>query len=181
MTDRFERVDSEVAWKGKIAEVRIERFRHADGEVVEREVIGHPGAVAVVAHDDEQVWLVRQPRAAAGEPALLELPAGKLDVEGEGPLETAKRELAEEIGKAASHWRELTSFYTSPGFTDERVVVYLATGLSDADAEADETERIEVVPWPLARVAEAIERCHDSKSLVGLLWFAAERAGLLAR
>ena len=179
MTSRFERVDGDVVWKGKIAEVRLERFRHPDGEVVEREVIGHPGAVAVVAHDDERVWLVRQPREAAGEPDLLELPAGKLDVEGEEPLETAKRELAEEIGKAASDWRELTSFYTSPGFTDERVIVYLATGLSDASAEADESERIEIVPWPLGRLDEAIESCHDSKSLVGLLWLAAERAGVL--
>jgi ADP-ribose pyrophosphatase len=181
MSAPFERVGRDVVWKGKIAEVRLERFRHPDGEVVEREVIGHPGAVAVVAHDEERVWLVRQPREAAGEPELLELPAGKMDVEGEGPLETAKRELAEEIGKAARDWRELTSFYTSPGFTNERVIVYLATGLSEASAEADDSERIEVVPWPLARLDEAIESCHDSKSLVGLLWFAAERAGLLGR
>jgi 8-oxo-dGTP pyrophosphatase MutT (NUDIX family) len=177
MTAQFERIDSAVVWKGKIAEVRIERFRHHDGEVVKREVIRHPGAVAVVAHDDEQVWLVRQPREATGEPDLLELPAGKLDIEGEEPLDTAKRELAEEIGKAARDWRELTSFYTSPGFTDERVIVYHATGLSDAGVEPDESERIDVVQWPLERLAEAIESCHDSKSLVGLLWFAAERSG----
>ncbi|MDX6643631.1 MAG: 8-oxo-dGDP phosphatase [Solirubrobacteraceae bacterium] len=181
MTEPFERVGADVVWKGKIAEVRLERFRHSDGEIVEREVIGHPGAVAVVAHDEERVWLVRQPREAAGEPDLLELPAGKLDVPEEGPLETAKRELAEEIGKAARDWRELTSFYTSPGFTDERVIVYLATGLSDASAEADESERIEVVPWPLDRLDDAIESCHDSKSLVGLLWLALERAAQDAR
>ena len=112
--------------------MRVERFRHDDGEEVEREVVGHPGAVAIVAHDDEHVWLVRQPREAAGEQALLEMPAGKLDVAGEPALETARRELAEEIGKAAADWRELVSFYTSPGFTDERVDVYPATGLSDA-------------------------------------------------
>jgi 8-oxo-dGTP pyrophosphatase MutT (NUDIX family) len=175
MSESFERVGSETVWKGKIAEVRVERFRHADGEEVTREVIGHPGAVAIVAHDGEQVWLVRQPREVAGQAALLELPAGKLDVEEEDALATAKRELAEEIGKAAEEWRELTSFYTSPGFTDERVLVYLATGLSDASAESDENERIEVEPWPLDRLDEAIEQCHDSKSLVGLLWLALER------
>src|SRR3982074_2384808 len=95
------RVGYEAAWKGHVLEVRIEHFRHDDGGEVEREVIGHPGAVGIVAYDDAQVWLVRQPREAAGEPALLEVPAGKLDVEGESRLDTAKRELAEEIGKAA--------------------------------------------------------------------------------
>jgi ADP-ribose pyrophosphatase len=171
----FRRLDSETAWKGHVLEVRIEHFRHDDGGEVEREVIGHPGAVGIVAYDDAQVWLVRQPREAAGEPALLEVPAGKLDVEGESRLDTAKRELAEEIGKAAEDWREVASFYTSPGFTDERVTVYAATGLSDTEATADEEERIEVVPWPLERLDEAIADCHDSKSLIGLLWLARER------
>jgi 8-oxo-dGTP pyrophosphatase MutT (NUDIX family) len=170
----FERVGSETAWKGRILEVRIERFRHDDGGESEREVIAHPGAVGIVAYDRERVWLVRQPREAAREPALLEIPAGKLDVEGEPPLETAKRELAEEIGKAAGDWREVASFYTSPGFTDERVTVYAASDLADADAEAEEEERIEIVPWPLERLDEAIADCHDSKSLIGLLWLARE-------
>jgi 8-oxo-dGTP pyrophosphatase MutT (NUDIX family) len=171
----FERVGSETAWKGKILEVRIERFRHDDGGEVEREVIAHEGAVGVVAYDADHVWLVRQPREAAGEAALLEVPAGKLDVEGETRLQTAKRELAEEIGKAAEDWREVASFYTSPGFTDERVTVYAATGLSNAEAHTDEEERIEVVPWPLESLDEAIADCHDSKSLIGLLWLARER------
>ena len=171
----FQRIGSETAWKGRILEVRIDRFRHDDGGEAEREVIAHPGAVGVVAHDAEHVWLVRQPREAAGEQALLEVPAGKLDVAGEPPLQTAKRELAEEIGKAADEWREIASFYTSPGFTDERVTVYAATGLSDAHATADEEERIEVVPWPLDRLDEAIADCQDSKSLIGLLWLARQR------
>ena len=75
---------------------------------------------------------MRQPREAVGVPDLLEIPAGKLDVEGEEPLEAAKRELAEEIGKAAEEWEHLHTFFTSPGFTDEVCHVYLATGLSDA-------------------------------------------------
>ena len=75
MSSRFERLGSEAVWEGKIATVRRERFRHEDGEVVEREVVGHPGAVAVVAHDEEHVYVVRQPREAVGVPDLLELRA----------------------------------------------------------------------------------------------------------
>ena len=177
MTDGFQRLDCDTKWEGRIVSARVERWRHADGEEVEREVVSHQGAVAVVAHDDENVWLVRQPREPVSDPALLEVPAGKLDVEDEAPLQTAQRELAEEVGKSAASWRELDAFYTSPGFSDERVVVYLASELSDADAEAGENERIEVVPWPLARLDEAIDACEDAKSLVGLLWLRALRAG----
>src|SRR4051794_38853341 len=119
----FERVDSEEVWKGRIVSVRSEHWRHEDGEVVEREMVAHPGAVAVVAHDGEQLYLVRQPREPVGEPALLELPAGKLDEEGEDALATAKRELAEEIGKGARSWRHLTTFWSSPGFSDEEIHV----------------------------------------------------------
>jgi ADP-ribose diphosphatase len=169
----FERVGSETVWQGRIGTVRVDTFRYDDGEQAEREVIAHPGAVAVVAHDGERLFLVRQPREAVGEPDLLELPAGKLDEEGEGPLETAKRELAEEIGKGAKTWRHLTSFYTSPGFVDEECHVYLATELFDQTADAGEDERIEIVEFPLAELDAVIEQCRDAKSLVGLLWFRA--------
>jgi ADP-ribose pyrophosphatase len=172
----MEKLGDEVKFEGKIGQVRIETWRHDDGEEVQREVVGHPGAVGIVAIDDESVWLVRQPREAVGDPALLEIPAGKLDVDGEAPLETAKRELAEEIGKAAERWEPLHWFYTSPGFTDERVELFLATGLSDASAEADENERIEIVAWPLARLDEAIEQSRDAKSLIGLLLLRARRS-----
>ena len=172
----FERVGSETVWEGRIATVRVDRFRYTDGEEAEREVIAHPGAVAVVAHDGERLFLVRQPREAVGEPALLELPAGKLDEDGEDPLETAKRELAEETGKGARSWSKLTSFYTSPGFADEECHVYLATDLYDESAEADENERIEIVDVPLADLDSVIRECRDAKSLVGLLWFRAFQA-----
>ena len=172
----FERVGSEEVWSGRIASVRVERFRHEDGEVVEREVVGHPGAVAVVAHDGETLWLVRQPREAVGDD-LLELPAGKLDEEGEDALATAKRELAEEIGKGAKTWRHLTTFWMSPGFSDEQMHVYLATDLYDEHAETDENERIEIVPVPLAGLDDVIRENVDAKSLVGLLWFKAFEAG----
>ncbi|HEX2127003.1 MAG TPA: NUDIX hydrolase [Thermoleophilaceae bacterium] len=169
----FERIDSETAWEGRIASVRVDRFRYDDGDEAEREIVAHPGAVAVLAHDGERIYLVRQPREAVDEPALLELPAGKLDEEGEEALDTAKRELAEEIGKGARDWKHLTSFYTSPGFADEECHVYLATGLYDERAEAPDGERIEIVEAPLADLDDLIAECRDSKTLVGLLWFRA--------
>src|SRR3954454_5515933 len=132
----FERLGGETVYEGKIFTVKKERFRFADdGEEADREIVEHPGAVAVVAHDGEHLFLVRQPREAVDEQALLELPAGKLDEEGEEPLATAKRELAEEVGKAAGSWERLSSFYTSPGFAAEEVHLYLATDLRDEHAE----------------------------------------------
>jgi ADP-ribose pyrophosphatase len=169
----MERIGSETVWEGRIASVRVDRFRYDDGDEAEREVIAHPGSVAVVAHDGEHVYLVKQPREAVNEPELLELPAGKLDEDGEEPLDTAKRELAEEIGKAARSWSHLTSIYTSPGFVDEECHLYLATDLYDESAEADENERIEIVAVPLAELDDAIRDCRDAKSLAGLLWLRA--------
>lgn len=169
----FTRIGSNEIWNGRIASVREDRFRYDDGDEAEREIVSLQGAVGVVAHDGECVYLVEQPREAVGEPALLELPAGKLDVEGESPLETGKRELAEEIGKGAREWRHLTTFYSSPGFADEEVHVYLATDLYDEQAEADENERIEIRRVPLADLDATIRDCRDSKTLIGLLWLRA--------
>ena len=174
----MQRLGSRTVYDGKLAKVRLEEFRYADGGTAEREVVGHPGAVAVVAHDGASVYLVRQPREPVDEPDLLELPAGKLDVEGETRLECAQRELAEEIGRGAAAWRELKRLYPSPGILEEEVTLFLATDLSDASAEADDDERLEVVPYPLDRIDDAIEECRDGKSLIGLLLFRAElRAG----
>jgi 8-oxo-dGTP pyrophosphatase MutT (NUDIX family) len=176
MSAAFERVGSETVWSGHIGTVRIERYRHADGEEVIRENVAHPGAAAIVAHDDEHVWLVRQPREICGERALLEIPAGKLDAAGEDPRAAAERELAEEIGKAAERWEHLKAIYTSPGFTDERIDVFLATGLRDVERPpVEEDERIEIVAWPLERLDDAIAACRDAKSLVGLLLLRARR------
>ena len=175
--DRFEAIGEEVEFTGRIIRAGTERFRHADGEEVDRDKVWHPGAVGILAVDDEHVWLTRQPREAAGAIASLEVPAGKLDVPGEPPIETARRELVEEIGKVAARWRELFAFWSSPGFTDERVWLYLATELSDADGGAapEEHERIEIVPWPLGDLDAAIAACEDSKSLIALLFLQAER------
>jgi ADP-ribose pyrophosphatase len=167
----FRRLREETMWSGSIVTVGVEHFRYDDGPEVKREKVWHPGAVGILPVDSEQVWLTRQPREVAGLQASLEIPAGKRDVEGEPPLETAKRELAEEIGKQAGSWEQLKLFYTSPGFSDERVWLYLARELSDAPpAAADEDERIEIVPWPLDRLDQAVAECEDSKSLIALLW-----------
>ena len=173
----FERLGGEEVWSGRIASVRVDRFRHEDGEEVSREIVSHPGAVAVLAHDGERLYVVVQPREAVGEPALVELPAGKLDEQREDALATAKRELAEEIGKGANSWRHMKTFYSSAGFSDEEIHVYLATDLYDQSAETEENERIEIQTIPLDRLDEAIAACRDAKSLIGLLWFRAYGEG----
>jgi 8-oxo-dGTP pyrophosphatase MutT (NUDIX family) len=149
--------------------VRIERFRYADGEEVEREIVRRMDAAAVVAYDDEHVWLVRQPRVAILQ-YTLEVPAGKLDVEGETPLQTAQRELAEEIGREAEHWEQLRSYCPSSGYSDEVVHLFAATGLRPTDAEPDPGERIEVVRWPLADLDAALAATNDAKTVIGLQW-----------
>ena len=169
MSSRFERLRAQTKYEGKIFTVLEETFRHEDGEEATREIVRHKGAVGVVCHDGERLYLVRQPREAIGVPDLLEIPAGKLDVDGEEPLAAAKRELAEEIGKAAEHWELLHRFYTSAGFTDEECIVYLATGLSDAEVETDEHERIDIETRPLTELDALIDEVHDAKTLIGLL------------
>ena len=101
----FERIDSETVYEGRIFDVVKARFRHADGDEVERDIVEHGGAVGIVVHDDEHLWLVRQPREAIMRDDVLEIPAGRLDVEGEAPEDAAKRELAEELGLAADRGR----------------------------------------------------------------------------
>ncbi|MDQ2676815.1 MAG: NUDIX hydrolase [Actinomycetota bacterium] len=165
----MERLESETVYEGKIVDVRTDTFRYADGKEAEREIVAHPGAVGMVAHGDGVVWLVRQPREAVNDPELLEVPAGKLDEEGETRLQCAQRELREEVGLEAAHWAEWKRFFTSPGFAEEEVTVFEATGLSPIeDFEPDPEERIQIVKWPLADLGGAIEACRDSKSLIAL-------------
>jgi ADP-ribose pyrophosphatase len=173
---RFERIGGRTVYEGKIVTLVVDRFRFADGDEVEREIVRHKGAAAVVAHDDTHVYLVRQPREAVGDSDFLEIPAGRLDQEGESPLEAAQRELAEEIGKAASRWERVRSYVSSAGMSDEVVHIFHATGLSDADAEADENERIEIVGWPLTDLDGALAATRDSKTLIGLLWLKLDRS-----
>ncbi|MEA2178064.1 MAG: 8-oxo-dGDP phosphatase [Solirubrobacteraceae bacterium] len=172
----FELIDKETVFEGRIFDVVRARYRHADGEVVERENVEHGGAVGIVVHDDEDVWLVRQPREGIMRDDVLEIPAGRLDVEGEAPEDAAKRELAEELGLAADHWTHTKTYYTSAGFTNEQIHLYVATGLRQvAKPETEEDERIEIVKWPLADLDGAIDANIDAKTLIGLLLLRRDR------
>lgn len=172
----FEPLGGETIHEGPIFTVRRERFRFADGKEVEREVARHGGAVGIVVVDGDELLLVLQPREAVGDPDSLEIPAGRLDREGETPLETAKRELAEEAGLQAARWEHLKTYRSSAGFTDEVVHLFLAEELSESgDAEADEDERIEIVRRPLGELDALIDELTDAKTLIGLLLLARRR------
>ena len=170
MSSRFEKTGSETVYEGTFFTVRKDTFRHEDGEEVSRDIVSHPGAVGVVVLDGEDLWFVRQPREAIGSPDFLEIPAGKLDEEGESPLETGQRELAEEIGKRAEHWESLGSFFTSPGFSDEEVHLFLATGITDVDErpQVEHDERIDVEVRPIADLDQILAETQDSKTLIAL-------------
>lgn len=155
--------------EGKHVDFVSKRYRRADGAEVEREVIEHPGSVAVLAHDEEFAYLVAQPREAVEEDELLEIPAGTLDVDGEDELECAKRELAEEAELRAEHWRLLHVVYPSPGFLSEKVTIFEATGLSPASGDRDDDEEIEIVRLPLADIEQALPEIRDATTVIALL------------
>jgi nudix-type nucleoside diphosphatase (YffH/AdpP family) len=175
-------VSSRVLHRGRYLTFRVDTVERPDGSRAERDICGHPGAVAVLAIDDQdRVLLVRQYRLAAGE-LLLELPAGTLDVDPatgavESPDRAAPRELEEEAGVVADSWRHLGSFWTAPGFATEEMHLYLATGLRtvrEGILGEDEDERLELqrLPWREAvRLAET-GAIRDAKSIVGLFWLA---------
>lgn len=175
-------VDSRVLHRGRYLTFRVDRVQRADGSYATRDVCGHPGAVAILAIDDEDnILLVRQYRHPA-EQVLLEIPAGTLDPapDGDGVEDhaaAARRELEEETGYRAESWELLTSFWTAPGFATELMHLYLATGLRPAHEEddrrgPDEDERLHLVslPWRVALAMAEAGEIHDAKTLVGLLW-----------
>jgi ADP-ribose pyrophosphatase len=172
---RFEALDGRTIYEGRIVTLRLERFRFADGDEVEREIVRHKGAAAVVVHDDEHLYLVRQPREALHDPDFLEIPAGRLDQDGESPRDAAARELAEEIGKAATTWEPICTYVSSVGMSDELVHLFHATDLSDRSAETEENERIEIVRWPLADLDGALAATRDAKTIIGLQWLRLRR------
>jgi ADP-ribose pyrophosphatase len=163
--------DSRTVYDGKLVDVTLERW--GDNE---REIVEHPGSVAIVAVDgDRRVWLVRQLREAARK-QLVELPAGARD-EGEEPLEAAKRELREECGLTGGEWRELAAFWTTPGFCREYMHLYLAEGVEAGDADPDEDEQVEIVRWHVDELAAQLGEIEDAKTLAGLLLFLDLRSG----
>ena len=144
----FETVDSETIYVGNIFALRVDQVRMPGGNVATREVVEHYGAVAVLALDDDgNIVMVYQYRHPVGR-RLWELPAGLLDLGGEPPHVTAARELKEEAGLSAQNWRVLADLVSTPGFSDESVRVYLATGLSDVGRpDAHDEEADLVVRW----------------------------------
>jgi ADP-ribose pyrophosphatase len=146
-------------------------------EVVEengREIVEHPGSVAVVAIDGEQrVVLVRQWRQPA-RAELLELPAGVRE-EGEEALATAQRELREECGLHGGEWEQLAHAWTTPGFVREEMTLFLATGLEEGDADPDEGEEVRVVRRPVRELEQLIAETEDLKTLAGLLLYQARQ------
>jgi ADP-ribose pyrophosphatase len=152
-------------YEGRLLGLTVERW----GEN-EREIVEHPGAVAVVAVDDEgYVALVRQLREATRK-RLLELPAGTAEP-GEEPLETAKRELQEECGLTGGEWRELAAFWTTPGFCRERMHLFAAEGVEHGKADPAPDEELELVRWPITEVDERLGEIEDAKTLAGLLLY----------
>jgi ADP-ribose pyrophosphatase len=172
----MELLHSEIVSEGHTVRVAVKRYRRADGTEVERQVVEHPGSVAILAHDEEFAHLVRQPREAVEEDALLEVPAGTLDVEGESELEAARRELSEEVGLRAERWEVVHTIYPSPGFLDERTTIFEATGLSPQPGSGDDSEEIEVVRLPLAEIDSRLGEIRDAKTLVALLLLSSRRA-----
>ena len=163
--------DSRTVYDGKLFDVTVERW----GEH-EREIVEHPGAVAIVAVDDEgMVTLVRQRREAARK-QLLELPAGTLE-EGETPLESARRELEEETGLTGGNWRELAGFYTTPGFCREYMHVFAAEDVTSGEASPEDDEDLELVRWPVSDIAERMSELEDAKTLAGLLLYVRDKVG----
>ena len=156
-------------YKGRVVNLDLETVRLPNGATVELEVIHHPGAAAVIPMKDEDtVLLIRQYRHAAGG-YILEIPAGTLRP-GEGPRECAARELEEEIGFRASALEPVAAFLTTPGFTDEVIHIYKATGLSPGKQNLDPDEVLEVVEVPLKKAIGLIEdgTIRDGKTIVGL-------------
>ena len=162
---------SRTVYDGKLFDVTAERW----GEH-EREIVEHPGAVAIVAVDnDGKLALVRQRREAVRK-YLLELPAGTLEA-GESPLESARRELEEETGLTGGTWRELAAFYTTPGFCRERMHVFVAEGVEAGAAKPEADEELELVLWDVGEIDARIGELEDAKTIAGLLLYLLHKVG----
>ena len=160
----------DVAWTGRIFNVNRLQVKLPDGREAVRDVVRHPGAVAIVALTDEgRICLVRQYRTALGR-VTVEIPAGKLDP-GEDPLECAGRELREETGMVAEKMAFLTTIASSDGFCDELIHIYMATGLSFAESSPDADEFINVDLVEVGELVDAVldGRIEDAKTVVGAL------------
>ena len=174
------KVSSTRAYSGRVISLDVDEVRFPDGSIGSLEMIRHPGASAVVpllesASDDPMVLLIKQYRYAA-DGYLYEIPAGRLDA-GESPLECAHRELAEETGYRAASVEHLFTMFTTPGFTDEKIHLFLASGLTAGDAHREADEFMELVPTKLSHALSMIERgeIQDAKTALALMYAAGFR------
>lgn len=167
-------LSSRVVFRGPVFYVTSDRVQEPGGIVARRDVVRHSGSVVILAADDSRrplrVLLARQYRYAAGQ-RLWELPAGRIDP-GEAPLAAAKRELLEETGYTARHWKRALFFYSSPGFLDETMAIYLASGLVPGQAQPEEDEFIRKRLFPLPAAVRMVMsgRIQDGKTIAGVLW-----------
>lgn len=177
------KVNSVRAYTGRVISLDVDTVRFPDGSTGELEMIRHPGASAVVPFlsdprgEDPQVLLIRQYRYAA-DGYLYEIPAGRLD-KGEDPRHCAVRELKEETGCTAAQVEHLFSFFTTPGFTDEKIHVFMATGLVAGETKHEADEFLDLQPMLLSRALEMVEtgEITDAKTALALLYAAGFRAG----
>lgn len=163
-------LESKTVYKGRIINLRLDSVVLENGNTALREVVEHPGAVGIVAlKDNGDIVMVKQYRKAADQ-MLLELPAGKLE-QGEDPADCAARELTEETGYVAANLRYLVSFYTSPGFSNEVMHMFLATGLSQGENDPDDDEMVETVEISRDRAVDMILKgeIKDGKTIAGIL------------
>ena len=178
-------VESRLVHRGRYMEFRVDTIERADGSTGTRDVVSHPGAVAILAVDDDgRLLLVRQWRVPARQ-ALLEIPAGTLDVHDgvtEDPAVAARRELEEETGHRAATWRRLATFWTAPGFSSELMHLFLATGIAGVGGDdrltPDEDERLELRYVTIEEAHDMVERgqISDAKTILGILWLDRLRA-----
>lgn len=172
-------VKSDIIYKGNITEYVVEEVRLPNGKHATREIVRHDSAAAIIPFtSEEKVLFVKQYRKPI-EQALYEIPAGLMDPDDASPLETAKRELEEETGCRAELWEFITSFYSSPGFTDEYVSIYLAKGLHTVEnpLEQDEDETIELKEFTFEEAWEAYEEgmIRDAKTIFALFYWKSEK------
>ena len=164
-------VSSETVFHGKLLHVKADRVRLSNGHEATREYILHPGAAMIIAMTDGQtIALIRQFRYPLAR-HFIELPAGKIDP-GEDPFDTAKRELREECGYVATEWRHLTTLHPGIGYSNERIELYLARGITQVERQLDDDEFLETVLVPVTEAMEWIRdgRITEAKAVTGLLW-----------